>query len=184
MPLDVLLRPKSIAILGASERPSIGRSLILSAQNIGFEGKIYPINPKYPELLGHRCYPSVEVLPEAPDVVAFCVSYTRILENFRPVAAKGAKAAVIFDGGFAERGGEGAKLQAEIVGICREAGILLNGPNCMGVLNPATRSSIYLHEVRDPAGLARHVGLISQNGPGRLGPLSHRRRFGLSHITS
>ena len=82
MALDALLRPQSIAILGASERPSIGRSLIVSARNIGFAGKIYPINPRYPELLGHRCYPSVEDLPEAPDVVAFCVSYTRILENF------------------------------------------------------------------------------------------------------
>jgi acyl-CoA synthetase (NDP forming) len=184
MPLDALLRPQSIAILGASERPSIGRSLIVSAQNIGFEGKIYPINPRYPELLGHRCYPSVEALPEAPDVVAFCVSYTRILENFRPVAQKGAKAAAIFDGGFAERGEEGAKLQAEIVGICREAGILLNGPNCMGVLNPATRSSVYIHEVRDATGLAGNVGLISQSGSVCIGLVSDIRRFGFSHVIS
>jgi acetate---CoA ligase (ADP-forming) len=184
MPLDALLRPRSIAILGASERPSIGRSLIVSARNIGFAGNIYPINPRYPELLGHPCYPSVEALPEAPDVVAFCVSYTRILENFRPVAAKGAKAAAIFDGGFAERGDEGAKLQAEIVGICREAGILLNGPNCMGVLNPATRSSIYIHEVRDATGLAGNVGLISQSGSVCIGLVSDVRRFGFSHIIS
>jgi acyl-CoA synthetase (NDP forming) len=142
--LDPLLRPKSIAILGASERPSLGRSLILSAQRIGFEGKVYPINPKYPEILGHACYPSVEALPEAPDVVAFCVSYQRILESFRPLAAKGVKAAAIFDGGFAERGEEGARLQSEIVGICREAGILLNGPNCMGVLNPAATCVVIL----------------------------------------
>jgi acyl-CoA synthetase (NDP forming) len=184
MPLDALLRPKSIAILGASERPSIGRSLIVSARNIGFEGRLYPINPRYPELLGHRCYPSVEALPEAPDVVAFCVGYARILENFRPIAAKGAKAAAIFDGGFAERGEEGAKLQAQIVGICREAGILLNGPNCMGVLNPATRSSIYLHEVRDPTDLAGNVGLISQSGSVCIGLVSDVRRFGFSHVIS
>ena len=164
MSLDALLRPKSIAVIGASERPSLGRSLIVSAERIGFEGRIYPINPKYPEILGQRCYPSVEELPEAPDVVAFCVGYRRILESFRPLAAKGAKAAAIFDGGFAERGEEGARLQAEIVGICREAGILLNGPNCMGVLNPATRSSIYIQELRDPAGLVGNVGLISQSG--------------------
>jgi acetate---CoA ligase (ADP-forming) len=184
MPLDVLLRPRSIAILGASERPSIGRSIIVSARNIGFEGRIYPINPRYPELLGHRCYPSVEDLPEAPDAVAFCVGYARILENFRPVAAKGAKAVTIFDGGFAERGEDGAKLQAEIVGICREVGILLNGPNCMGVLNPATRSSIYIHEVRDPADLAGNVGLISQSGSICIGLVSDVRRFGFSHVIS
>src|SRR5215471_2419091 len=184
MPLEAVLCLMAIALVAVTERPSIGRSLILSAENIGFEGKIYPINPKYSELLGHRCYPSVEVLPEAPDVVAFCVSYARILENFRPVAAKGAKAAVIFDGGFAERGEEGAKLQAEIVGICREAGILLNGPNCMGVLNPATRSSTYLHEVRDPTGLAGNVGLISQSGSVCIGLVADIRRFGFSHVIS
>ncbi len=184
MSLDALLRPKSIAILGASERPGLGRSLIVSAERIGFEGKVYPINPKYPEILGHRCYPSVEALPEAPDVVAFCVSYTRILENFRPLAAKGAKAAAIFDGGFAERGEEGARLQSEIVGICREAGILLNGPNCMGVLNPATRSSVYIQELRDPAGLAGNVGLISQSGSICIGLVADIRRFGFSHIIS
>jgi acyl-CoA synthetase (NDP forming) len=182
--LDPLLRPTSIAILGASERPSLGLSLILSAQRIGFAGKIYPINPKYPEILGHRCYPGIEALPEAPDVVAFCVGYTRILESFRPLAGKGAKAAAIFDGGFAERGEEGARLQSEIVGICREAGILLNGPNCMGVLNPATRSSIYIQELRDPAGLAGNVGLISQSGSICIGMVADIRRFGFSHVIS
>jgi acetate---CoA ligase (ADP-forming) len=182
--LDALLRPKSIAVIGASERPSLGRSLIVSAERIGFEGRIYPINPKYPEILGQRCYPSVEELPEAPDVVAFCVGYRRILESFRPLAAKGAKAAAIFDGGFAERGEEGARLQAEIVGICREAGILLNGPNCMGVLNPATRSSIYIQELRDPVGLVGNVGLISQSGSICIGLAADVRRFGFSHIIS
>jgi acyl-CoA synthetase (NDP forming) len=184
MSLDALLRPKSIAVLGASERPSIGRSLIVSAERIGFEGTVYPINPKYPELLGHRCYPSIEALPEAPDVVAFCVNYTRILENFRSVATKGVKSAAIFDGGFAERSEDGAKLQSDIVGICREAGILLNGPNCMGVLNPATRSSVYIQEIRDATGLAGNVGLISQSGSICIGLIADIRRFGFSHVIS
>lgn len=184
MSLDALLRPKSIAILGASERPSIGRALIASAGRIGFEGKLYPINPKYDEILGHKCYPSVEALPEAPDVVAFCVSYTRILENFRPVADKGARAVAIFDGGFAERGDEGARLQSEIVGICRESNILLNGPNCMGVLNPASKSSVYIQEVRDATGLSGNVGLISQSGSICIGMVADIRRFGYSHVVS
>lgn len=184
MSLDALLRPKSIAVLGASERPSIGRALIASADRIGFEGKLFPINPKYPEILGHKCYPSIESLPEAPDVVAFCVSYTRILENFRPVADKGAKAVAIFDGGFAERGEEGARLQAEIVGICREAGMRLNGPNCMGVLNPATKSSVYIQEIRDATNLGGNVGLISQSGSICIGLLADVRRFGFSHVIS
>jgi acyl-CoA synthetase (NDP forming) len=90
MRLDALLRPRSIAILGASERPSIGRALMESAATLGYEGRLYPINPKYTEILGQPCYPSMRELPEPPDVVALCVSYTRIVESFRTVADRGA----------------------------------------------------------------------------------------------
>ena len=94
MSLDALLRPKSIAVIGASERPSLGRSLIVSAERIGFEGRIYPINPKYPEILGQRCYPSVEYLPEAPDVVVFSIRNPLIPEQVRLAVKRGARAAV------------------------------------------------------------------------------------------
>src|SRR5688572_3939432 len=152
MRLDPLLRPRSIAILGASERPSIGRALMESATRLGYDGRLYPINPKYTELLGQRCYASMSELPERPDVVALCVSYTRIVESFRTVADTGADAAVIFDGGFAEHGDEGRTRQAQLVGMCREAGIALCGPNCMGVLNPHQRSSVHMNELRDADG--------------------------------
>ena len=72
----------------------------------------------------------------------------------------GIKGAVIYDGGFAERGEDGRRLQAEIAGICREAGIALCGPNCMGVLNPHHPSTTYLQELRDPTGLAGNVGIV------------------------
>lgn len=184
MLLQPLLNPSSIAIIGASERPSLGRSLLASADLIGFRGSVYPINPKYQELLGKTCYPSIDAVPEAPDVVAFCVSHARVLENLRPVIDKGTKAVAIFDGGFAERGEDGAKLQESIVAICREAGTLLIGPNCMGVLNPATRSSVYIQELRDATGLAGNVGLISQSGSICIGLVADIRRFGFSHIIS
>ena len=184
MRLDALLRPRSIAILGASERPSIGRALMESAATLGYEGRLYPINPKYPEILGQRCYPSMSELPEPPDVVALCVSYTRIVESFRTVADKGAGGAVIYDGGFAEHGDEGRRRQAELVGMSREAGIALCGPNCMGILNPHHRSSAYMQEVRDPTGLAGTVGLVSQSGSICIGMLADIRRFGYSHVIS
>src|SRR5436309_46337 len=184
MRLDALLRPRSIAILGASERPSIGRALMESAATLGYEGRIYPINPRYAEILGQRCYPSMRELPEQPDVVAMCVSYTRMVESFRAVADKGAGAAVIYDGGFAEHGDEGRRRQAELVGMCCEAGIALCGPNCMGILNPHHRSSVYMQEVRDPAGLAGNVALVSQSGSICIGMLADIRRFGFSHVVS
>jgi acyl-CoA synthetase (NDP forming) len=184
MRLDALLRPRSIAILGASERPSIGRALMESAATLGYDGRLYPINPKYTGILGQRCYPSMRELPERPDVVALCVSSTRIVESFRTVADTGAGGAVIYDGGFAEHGDEGRRRQAELVGMSREARIALCGPNCMGILNPRHRSSVYMQEVRDPAGLAGTVALVSQSGSICIGMLADIRRFGYSHVIS
>jgi CoA binding protein len=78
MRLDALLRPRSIAILGASERASIGRALMESAATLDYEGRLYPINPSYTEILEQRRYPGMRELPEQPDVVALCVSCTRV----------------------------------------------------------------------------------------------------------
>lgn len=184
MSLEALLAPRSIAILGASDRPSIGRALVESLDRLGFDGEVIPINPKYPELFGRRCYPAVDDLPRTPDVVAFCVSYARVLDGLKQAARKGARGAVIYDGGFAERGDDGKALQAEVTGICREAGIALNGPNCMGVLNPVRNSTTYMQEVRDESRLRGSVGLISQSGSICIGMLADVRRFGYTHVIS
>jgi len=184
MTLSRLADPQSIAILGASERPSPGRTLLLSLGRLGYPGRVYPINPKYPQLAGRRCFASLGDLPEAPDVVALCVSADNMLEHMRALADRGAGAAVIYGGGFAERDGEGRKIQEAIAGICRETGISLCGPNCMGVLNPQARSTTYIYEVRAPEGLAGNVGLVSQSGSIGNGMLSDVRRFGFSLVAS
>jgi acyl-CoA synthetase (NDP forming) len=182
--LEPLLRPRSVAVLGASDRPSPGRMIIESLDRIGFPGPIYPVNPKYETLFGRPCYPSVADLPEAVDVLAICVNHTRVLEHMRPAALGGVRAAIIFDGGFAERGDEGRRRQDELVAICREGGIALCGPNCMGVVSPHARSSVYIQTLRDPALLAGDVGLISQSGSICIGLLADCRRFGWSHVIS
>src|SRR5215813_9947242 len=148
MRLDALFKPKSIAVVGASEKPTIGRRLIASLNRIGFAGSIFPINPNYPTVLGIRCYGGIAELPEAPDIAVFCVGHERVLEPFAAAAERGVKAAVIYDGGFAERGGDGHSLQSQIEGICADADIALCGPNCMGVLSPHHPSTTYLQELR------------------------------------
>ena len=160
MEFDALFKPKSIAILGASEKPTIGRRLIASLDRIGFDGAVYPINPNYSTVLGRPCYAGFAELPQAPDVAAFCVGHERVLEPLTAAAEGGARSAVIYDGGFAERGDAGRRLQMRIEGICREAGVALCGPNCMGVLSPHDRATSYLQELRDPAGLAGDVGIV------------------------
>ena len=184
MSLDRLLRPRSIAILGASERPSIGRTLIEALDGIGFRGQVYPVNPRYESLLGRRCYPSVAELPRDVDVLAFCVNHARVLEHVRPAADRGVGAAVIFDGGFAEADADGYARQEAIALICREASMTLCGPNCMGVISPHVPSLVYIQAVHDPSRLAGNVGMISQSGSICIGLLTDCRRFGWSQVIS
>jgi acyl-CoA synthetase (NDP forming) len=182
--LDALLKPRSVAILGASERPSVGRTILENLERIGFPGPIYPINPRYDTLLGRRCYRSVEELPDGVDVLAFCVNHQRVLEGLRPAADRGVRAAVVFDAGFAESDEAGRARQDELVAICRKAGMAFCGPNCMGVISPHDRSLVYLNALRDPAPLAGNVGLVSQSGSIVIGLLADSRRFGWSHVIS
>ena len=173
-----------IAVVGASDKPRIGRRLIASLDCIGFTGPIFPINPNYSTVSGRRCYSSIAELPEAPDLALFCVGHARVLDAYLAAAERGVKGAVIYDGGFAERGEEGRKLQTQIVGIRRDAGIALCGPNCMGVLSPHNCSTTYLQELRDPSGLAGNVGIVSQSGAFCVSLLTDVRRFGFSHVVS
>jgi acyl-CoA synthetase (NDP forming) len=184
MRLDALLRPQSIAVVGASEKPTIGRRLIASLDRIGFTGGIFPVNPNYSMVAGRQCWASLAELPTAPDVAAFCVGHERILDPLTAAAERGVKAAVIYDGGFAERGDDGRRLQSRAESICREAGIALCGPNCMGVLSPHHRSTTYLQELRDAAGLAGNVAIVSQSGAFCVSLLTDLRRFGFSHVVS
>jgi len=102
----------------------------------------------------------------------------------RVAAQRGVRAAIVFDGGFAERGDEGQRRQEELSAICREAGIALCGPNCMGVVNPHALSLVYIQTLHDPALLAGNVGLISQSGSIAISLLADCRRFGFSHVIS
>jgi acyl-CoA synthetase (NDP forming) len=182
--IERLLAPKSIAIFGASENPSPGRRIIETLETLGYEGKVYPINPRYPEVLGRRCYPAIGEIPADVDAIVFCVNHTRVLEPFREAAAHGIGGAVILDSGFAEKGEDGRRLQAEIVGIARDAGMAVCGPNCMGVLSPNHKACLYTSVLLDPAPLAGNVGVITQSGSIALGLLTDCRRFGFSHLIS
>jgi acetate---CoA ligase (ADP-forming) len=180
MPIDALVKPQSVAIVGATDRPGPGRTIVESLGAIGFTGPIYPVSPKYQTVLNHVCYPSLLDLPQAPDVVVFSIRNPLIPEQVRFAVKRGARAAVIYDSGFAELGEDGARLQAEIAGLCREAGMAVCGPNCMGIINPPARVTTYKQTVMDTTGLAGNVGIISQSGSVCIAMLSDLRRFGIS----
>jgi acetate---CoA ligase (ADP-forming) len=180
MKLDPLVKPRSVAIVGATDRVSPARSIIESLGTLGFPGAIYPVNPKYQTVLNHVCYPSLTDLPEAPDVVVFSIRKPLLPEQVRLAVKRGARAAVIYDSGFAELGEEGARQQAEIAGLCREAGMAVCGPNCMGILNPTARVTTYKQTVMDATALAGNVGFVSQSGSVCIAILSDLRRYGIS----
>jgi acyl-CoA synthetase (NDP forming) len=182
--LHALLAPRSIAVLGASDRPSASLSLIRSLRRLAFPGHVWPVNPRHASIAGLDCYPAIAELPDAPDVVACCIGAARITDALPAVAARGARGAVIYDGGFAERSEDGRRAQEKIAAICREAGMALCGPNGMGILNPTASSTSYLSELRDPKGLAGNVGLVSQSGSICNGMLTDLRRFGFSLVVS
>ena len=100
-------------------------------------------------------------------------------EQVRLAVKRGARAAVIYDSGFAELGEDGARLQAEIAGLCREAGMAVCGPNCMGILNPTARVTTYKQTVMDTTGLAGNVG-SSPRADRSASPSSDLRRYGIS----
>ena len=184
MNIEKLVAPQSIAVIGASDRPSLGKIILESLGRIGFGGAVYPVNPKYRSVLNIECYPSLVDLPEPPDLAAFCISSTRVQEQLELAIERGVKAAVVYDGGFAEMGEEGHNLQETLAQQCREAGLALCGPNCMGILNPQARSTTYKQAVQDPEGLAGNVGFVSQSGSVCIGMLSDLRRFGFSLVVS
>lgn len=184
MRLDSLIDPRSIAVVGASERPSIGRSVVENLQLMAFDGPISCINPRYESVLGLTCVPALTDLDEPPDVVVFCVGSRRVIDGYRQLPEIGARAAVIFDGGFAEADDDGRRLQAEIVGISREASIALCGPNCMGLLNPSRGSGTYAQLTHDPGQLPGNVAVVSQSGSMCIGLMTDTRRFGFSVVIS
>jgi len=180
MKLDPLVKPRSVAIVGATDRGGPGRAVMESLGAIGFTGAIYPVNPNYPTVLNVKCYPSLMELPEAPDMVVFSIRNPLIPEQMRLAVRRGARAAVIYDSGFAELGGDGAKLQDEITGLAHEAGMAVCGPNCMGILNPPARVTTYKQNIIDPAAIVGNVGVVSQSGSVCIALLSDLRRFGIS----
>jgi len=135
--LSRLLTPKSVAVIGASEDPTrIGGKSIAYMLKQGYAGAILPVNPNRETVQGLKSYPSVEALPQTPDVAIVAVPAQAVLATIQALAERGTGAAVLFSAGFAETGPEGAKLQDEMVRIASQHGMRLLGPNSLGIVNP------------------------------------------------
>ena len=134
--LDPLLRPQSVAVIGASDNPArIGGRPIFSMLEGGFKGRLYPVNPNRETIQGLKSYPSISSVPEAVDSVVISVPEKIALDVVRECAAAGVKSVVMFTSGFAEIGDAGVHAQSELKKIASNSGMRIVGPNCLGVFN-------------------------------------------------
>ncbi len=133
-----LFEPKSVAVVGASRNPAkTGYQILKNIVDAGFKGKIYPINPKAPEILGLKAYPSLLDVPDEVDLAVIVVPARFVPQVMEEAGKKGVKAAVIISGGFRETGTEeGRELERKLVETARKYGVRFLGPNCQGVNNP------------------------------------------------
>ena len=136
--LSRFFSPACVAILGSFKENYFGGfAVVKSLLEAGYEGRIYPVNPGYETVLGRRVYPSLDALPETPDLVLIMINARAVPAVLESCGDRGVKAVVVVADGFAERDREGALLQEEIVAIARDRGIRIIGPNTAGVVNPA-----------------------------------------------
>jgi len=160
--LDFIFKPNSIAVIGASEdEKKIGHVVFRNLVKQGFEGKVYPVNPKREEILGIKCYPSVKDLPEKIDLAIIVIPAKGVPSVIKDCAEAGVKGLIVITAGFREIGGEGIKLEQEIVELVKKYGIRMVGPNCLGVINTINKMNATFASDLPPCG---RVSFFSQSG--------------------
>lgn len=164
--LSRLLTPRSVVIVGASPTPgALGNSVLRNLERHGYAGEIHLINPKRDEIDGRKCLKSIDDLPQGVDAAVLAIPGPAVLGAVQALAARGVGAAIIFSAGFAEGGEEGLAAQAEVARIAQQHGMVIEGPNCLGMVNYAAGVPLTFVEapVLDLAGKPA-VGIVSQSG--------------------
>ncbi|RZM37653.1 MAG: CoA-binding protein [Sphingomonas sp.] len=183
--IERLLGPRSVAVVGASDKPgALGASVIANLDRNGFAGAVYPINPNRATIAGRPCLPDIAALPDGVDVAVLAIPRAGVLPAVRALAARGVGAAVIFSAGFAEGGEAGLAEQREIAAVAADAGMVIEGPNCLGLVNHLTGAPLTFVETRvsPPAAGRRGIGIVSQSGAmaAVLGTVFQARELGLT----
>ena len=160
--LNRFFTPKSVAIVGASERlDSVGYRLLINMQEAGFKGGLYPVNNKHKQVLGLTAYPNLNAIPEDLDLVVIATPATSVVNIIQQCGEKGVLSVIIISAGFGELGSEGKRLEQEILDVARRYNIRIIGPNCLGIIRPSgTLNATFAEGVVKDGNLA----LLSQSG--------------------
>jgi acetyltransferase len=160
--LDVFFAPRSVALIGATEKEgSVGRSLLTNLTTPAFKGRVFPVNPKHTTVLGMQAYPSLADLPESADLAVIATPARTVPAVVAECVEAGVRGAVVISAGFREVGPEGAELERELFAAARRGGMRVIGPNCLGVMSPA--AGLNATFARGMA-LPGNVAFLSQSG--------------------
>jgi acetyltransferase len=160
--LETLLYPKAVAVIGASRNPGkVGYAVLANLVHSGFKGPIVPVNPGAKEILGLKCYQSLDEYKEPIDLGIITVAGKHVKDALNATVKAGAKSVIVITAGFREVGAEGAKAEEELVEICRANGVRMVGPNCLGVLNTDHKMNATFAPSVTPRG---KISVISQSG--------------------
>jgi acyl-CoA synthetase (NDP forming) len=164
--LDALVRPRSVAVIGASDEPArIGGRPIAYMAGQGFQGELWPVNPRRPTVQGLRAYASVAELPAAPDVAIIAVPVELAIQAVEDLGARGCRAVICFTAGFAEVDAAGEENQRRLTAAARRHGVRLLGPNCLGLFNaPVSFYATFSASFEKGWPIPGRIGIASQSG--------------------
>jgi len=163
--LERFFNPRAIAVIGASQDlNTISGQPLKFLKSHGYPGALYPVNPRYREVAGVRCYARLAEVPQTPDLALILVNAARVADMLRQCGAKGVPYAIIFGSGFSEIGGAGVDLQRELIDIAREYNVGVIGPNCQGMINVADKVYAGFGSVFNADYDAGAVSMVSQSG--------------------
>lgn len=165
--LDPFFYPDSVAVIGASQNPYKPNGIPLNLfYMFDYQGELYPVNPKYENVGGLKCYPSILDVPSSVDLAIVGVAAAQVMGVLKDCVEKGVKAVIVFTSGFAEVGEEGRRIQEKMQVLAADSGIRLLGPNCLGILNyyNGNTASFFYH--KKPEGLVHPntLSFITQSG--------------------
>jgi acetate---CoA ligase (ADP-forming) len=179
-----LLEPKSIAVVGASQRRGRGTGVVANLRDAGFAGQIFAVNPRYEEVLGYKCYPSVAALPSGVDCLVVAVSADAASDVLDEAHAKGIPAAIVLAAGFGEGGhGEARALRLQALAA---KGMCICGPNCFGLINVKSKIAAFSGPLPKPL-RSGSVAIVSQSGglgASAFTPLMADRQLGFAYFVS
>jgi acetyltransferase len=160
--LSRLFSAESIAVIGASDRPdSLGGRVLANLKAMGFSGALHPVNPRYEEVMGLKCFPDVKAIERTPDLAVIATPAATVPDVVRQCAQEGVSGAIVLSAGFSETGPKGEKLQRAMLEAAKEGRMRIIGPNCLGVIRPSRKiNATFSRNTASPGQLA----LVSQSG--------------------